>query len=129
MPKRKGNFGVSSSRLVPSDETVGNQSSAIHVVRTYTDQSVTNGMAENVALLTNLSSCTILWVRLATSSSARRPYVHPLGSQTTNALGFRGKTCSINAVNKRCIADGMAYVSLRPGQLRFSAGDHLTARS
>ncbi|GFZ00722.1 hypothetical protein Acr_14g0003570 [Actinidia rufa] len=37
MPKRKGNFGASSSRSVPSDETVGNQSSAIHVVRTYTD--------------------------------------------------------------------------------------------
>ncbi|GFY82623.1 hypothetical protein Acr_02g0008630 [Actinidia rufa] len=37
MPKRKGNFGASSSRSVPSDETVENQSSAIHVVRTYTD--------------------------------------------------------------------------------------------
>ncbi|GFZ15688.1 hypothetical protein Acr_25g0000970 [Actinidia rufa] len=37
MPKRKGNFDASSSRSVPSDETVENQSSAIHVVRTYTD--------------------------------------------------------------------------------------------
>ncbi|GFS30575.1 pectin lyase-like superfamily protein [Actinidia rufa] len=37
MPKRKGNFGASSSRSVPSDEMVGNQSSAIHVVHTYTD--------------------------------------------------------------------------------------------
>ncbi|GFZ00962.1 hypothetical protein Acr_14g0005970 [Actinidia rufa] len=37
MPKRKGNFGASSNRSVPSDEMVGNQSSAIHVVRTYTD--------------------------------------------------------------------------------------------
>ncbi|GFY95412.1 hypothetical protein Acr_10g0007970 [Actinidia rufa] len=64
-------------------------------VRTRT-QSVTNGMAENVALLTNLSSCTILWVRSATSSSARRPYVHPLGSQTTNALGYQ------DLFDKRC---------------------------
>ncbi|GFZ15687.1 hypothetical protein Acr_25g0000960 [Actinidia rufa] len=37
MPKRKGNFGASSSRSVPTEETVGNQSSAIDVVRTYTD--------------------------------------------------------------------------------------------
>ncbi|GFS36482.1 hypothetical protein Acr_00g0046200 [Actinidia rufa] len=37
MPKRKGNFGASSSRSVPSDETIENQSSALHVVRTYTD--------------------------------------------------------------------------------------------
>ncbi|GFZ11569.1 hypothetical protein Acr_22g0009670 [Actinidia rufa] len=37
MPKRKGNFGASSSRSVPSEETVENQSSAIDVVRTYTD--------------------------------------------------------------------------------------------
>ncbi|GFY88293.1 hypothetical protein Acr_06g0002330 [Actinidia rufa] len=37
MPKRKGNFGASFSRSVPSDETVENQSPAIHVVRTYTD--------------------------------------------------------------------------------------------
>ncbi|GFZ07440.1 hypothetical protein Acr_19g0003770 [Actinidia rufa] len=73
MPKRKGNFGASSSRSVPSDETIENQSSAIHVVRTYTDP-------------------------VATSSSARRPYVHPLGSQTTNALGFRGE----DLFDKRC---------------------------
>ncbi|GFZ21847.1 hypothetical protein Acr_29g0010090 [Actinidia rufa] len=91
MPKRKGNFGASSSHSVPSKETVENQSSAIHVVRTYMDP----------------------------VGNKWHPYVHPLGSQTTNALGCRGKTCSINVVNKRCIADGMAYVSLRPSQLRF----------
>ncbi|GFZ05385.1 hypothetical protein Acr_17g0009570 [Actinidia rufa] len=37
MPKRKENFGASSSHSVPSDETIENQSSAIHVLRTYMD--------------------------------------------------------------------------------------------
>ena len=130
MPKRKKNFGASSSRSVPSDETVENQSSAIHVVRTYTDPVGNKWYGRkrcfvNKPILMHDTMGPVSHIFIGKASL--RP---PTGvTDEKNALGYRGKTCSINVVNKRCIADGMAYVSLRPDQLRFLAGDHLTAMS
>ncbi|GFY80944.1 hypothetical protein Acr_01g0007530 [Actinidia rufa] len=129
MPKRKGNFGASSSCSVPSDETVENQSSAIHVARTYTDPVGNKWYGRKCCFVNKpilMHDTMGLVSHIFIGKASLRP---PTRVTTTKALGFCGKTCSINAVNKRCIADGMAYTSLRPGQLRFSAGDHLTARS
>ncbi|GFZ19034.1 hypothetical protein Acr_27g0007730 [Actinidia rufa] len=130
MPKRKGNFGASSSRSVPSEETVENQSSAIDVVRTYTDPIGNKWYGRkrcfvNKPILMHDTMGPVSHIFVG-KASLRPP------TEVTDDKCIRfpwedlfDKRCE----QEMCIADGMAYVSLRPGQLRFSAGDHLTTRS
>ncbi|GFZ08616.1 hypothetical protein Acr_20g0004240 [Actinidia rufa] len=74
-----------------------NPQPSMSCVRTRT-QTVTNGMAENVALLTNLSSCTILWVQSATSFIGKASLSPPTGVTDDKCIRFPWE----DLFDKRC---------------------------
>ncbi|GFY93798.1 hypothetical protein Acr_09g0002440 [Actinidia rufa] len=131
IPKRKENFGASSSRSVPSDETVENQSSVIHVVLTYTDPVgnkwyVRKHCFVNKPILMHDTMGPVSHIFIGKASLCP-----PTGVTDDKCIRFLWE----DLFDKRCEQEmycrwhGLPYVSLRLGQLRFSVGDHLTARS